>query len=70
MPPKTAEPDGDVKRDMEIDEEVETDEAEAKATAGVGLERRPRAPALPRTPREAPTPPTDEPSGKEECGRT
>eukprot|EP00962_Isochrysis_galbana_P010677 scaffold2963_cov112-Isochrysis_galbana.AAC.1 len=51
---------------MEIDEEIETDEAEAKATAGVGLERRPRAPALPRTPREAPTPPTDEPSGKEE----
>eukprot|EP00962_Isochrysis_galbana_P041325 scaffold15148_cov81-Isochrysis_galbana.AAC.1 len=51
---------------MEIDEEIETNEAEAKATAGVGLERRPRAPALPRTPRGAPTPPTDEPFGKEE----
>ena len=63
---KTAEPDGDVKRDMEIDEEIETNEAEAKATAGVGLERRPRAPALPRTPRGALTPPTDEPFGEEE----
>eukprot|EP00962_Isochrysis_galbana_P015747 scaffold4502_cov119-Isochrysis_galbana.AAC.20 len=39
---RTAEPDGgDVQRDMEFGEELEMNEAEAKTTAGVGLERRP-----------------------------
>eukprot|EP00962_Isochrysis_galbana_P043133 scaffold16329_cov121-Isochrysis_galbana.AAC.11 len=50
---------------MEFGEELDVNEAEARAAAGVGLERRPRAQALPRAPRGAPTPPTGEPSGKE-----